>query len=645
LNPQYLSTIIYSRFFFILLSLTLVVLEGCGDKQRPAKNAPTEKGSPIRRDEVSILIAMDTLPNEQIKKQVVIEYKTLNKTPDAERNPFFHYWRARKFGIAKKKDSAAAEYRKMVGKKPYNEAELLKSYALLNLRVVPGTMVDANVIKNIFASLKLAEQKQSKLVIYFYDLLAKAYYQNGNNERALFFSNLYFKNHPYRNHPVLRQRYFDISFLLSARLKDYQKMALYNREARRYAIQIKDSMALARTYNNEAQFYGEQRQFKKSLQCSKIYYNYLRATNNLNGLAFNNLATSFNLNNQPDSAIYYYRKGIAFEQENTPGAKNSNFYKGLSDAYKRKANYKLAMEALDSAYLVDIQNIQTVEAVKVAEVNEKYQAEKKDRNIAELNTRNRLNETIIQQQRRTMWLIVLLFSSALSFFYTIYRQLRLRERNRLLKSENQRLNMEQKLLQSQLNPHFIFNAIANLQSLVASGHIQESVRYLRSFSGLLRGILEQNRKDFIEIEDEITSLNNYIQVQQMRYDGLFDYQITVDEQLDVHEILIPPMLVQPFVENAIEHGFRNINYKGLLKISFKLRDKSLVIEVNDNGAGLAQKPGDRPQKKSLAGIILKERFELLFTSRGMHAAFTINEKKGSGEKGVVVEIVIPIIID
>ena len=239
----------------------------------------------------------------------------------------------------------------------------------------------------------------------------------------------------------------------------------------------------------------------------------------------------------------------------------------------------------------------------------------------------------------------MIFIGAVSFFFIIYLQQRLREKNKLLKSDNQRLSMEQKMLQAQLNPHFIFNAIANLQGLVASGHIDDSVRYLKSFSGLLRGILEQNRKDFIEIEEEITSLNNYIQLQQMRYAGAFDYEITVDDQLNLNETLIPPMLIQPFVENAIEHGFRNISHKGLLKISFKIKNELLLIEVDDNGSGLKTKAADKQKKQSLAQIILKERFELLFTSKGQKAQFKVEDKTGSNAQGVIVEIVIPIIND
>ncbi|RZL29952.1 MAG: sensor histidine kinase, partial [Pedobacter sp.] len=404
-----------------------------------------------------------------------------------------------------------------------------------------------------------------------------------------------------------------------------------------------DSLAIARTYDNEAQIYSASNQPAKAIVSSRIYFNYLKKTHNLHGIAYNNLATTFIRNGQPDSAIYYYREGLALQKNDVTGKYSNVHYKGLIDAYKMKGDYRSALAAADSAYKIELRNSKAIEAVKVAEMNEKYETEKKDQNIKQLKSRNELNETIIKQQRWTMFLILLIFLGLLSFFLIFYRQQRLKVNNKLLKSEIQQLSMEQKLLQAQLNPHFIFNAIANLQGLIASGHTDESVRYLKSFSGLLRGILEQNRKDFIEIDEEITSLNNYIHLQQMRYAGAFDYKIIVDEELDLNETLIPPMLIQPFVENAIEHGFRNINYKGLLIISFKIKDDSLIIEVNDNGSGLKKSVVDKQKKQSLAQIILKERFELLFTSRGQKAQFKVADKSGVEDKGVLVEMIIPII--
>ena len=627
---------------YFILAVSLIA--ACGKQEKSATRETTVVASK-QKDYLTLIISFDTLSSANVKQMVRKEDSLLSRQANRTQNPFYHYFSGRRYSWEKNRDSAIIEFEQMKGKSPLDEIELLKEQHLLDMALGNGAMVESVLMKRIFTAIESAERTKSKLLYRFYDLLARAFYQNHNDEKSLKYAALYFENHPFKSHPVIKQRYFDISFLLATRLSDFKKMAYYNSQARILARKVGDSLAIARTYDNEAQIYSAQNLHAKALVCSKIYFNYLKKTNNLNDVAFNNLATAFNLNKQPDSAIYYYKQGIALEQEDPSGKKKKVHYLGLVDSYKMKGDFVKALEASDVAHAIELRNYKAIEAVKVAEMHEKYETEKKDQNILQLKSRNQLNETIIKQQRWTIFLSFLIFLGVLSFFYVIYRQQRLRERNNLLKAENQQLNMEQKVLQAQLNPHFIFNAIANLQGLVASGDTQESVRYLKSFSGLLRGILEQNRKDFIEIEEEVTSLNNYIQLQQMRYAGVFDYKITIDEELDVNETLIPPMLIQPFVENAIEHGFRNINYQGLLTINFKIVESSLIIEVDDNGSGLTKKADDKQKKQSLAQIILKERFELLFTSRGQKAQFNLIDKKGANESGVLVEITIPIIND
>ncbi|WP_316795231.1 histidine kinase [Pedobacter agri] len=633
--------------FALCATLSFLFISACRNKEDKGKSqqTTTTQNKLNKKDYLSLIISFDTLSSFKIKKIIFEEDSLLSSSADKDSNPYYHYFKARKYSLEKKRDSALIEYQKIKPAKPKDDLALLKTYGILTQNMGNGSMVESAVTSQIFAGLEIAEETKSRITYRFYDLLAQAYFQNQNAKKSLEYAAIYFQNHPYNHHPAIKQRYFDISFLLASRLGDFKKMAYYNNQARLLANQINDSLALARTYDNEAQIYSQQGKSAKALESSKIYFNYLKKTDNLNDIAFNNLATSFNKNNQPDSAIRYYKEGIAFEKRDLSGKQKNVHYKGLIDSYKMKGDFVHALEAAEAAHAIELKNNAAIEAVKVAEMHEKYETEKKDQNIAELKGRNKLNETIIKQQRSSMFLIVLIFLGVISFFFIIYRQQRLREKNKLLKSDNQRLNMEQKMLQAQLNPHFIFNAIANLQSIVASGHIDESVRYLKSFSGLLRGILEQNRKDFIEIAEEITSLNNYIQLQQMRYAGVFDYQIDVDSELDLNETLIPPMLIQPFVENAIEHGFRNIAYKGLLLISFKLKNDLLLIEVEDNGSGLVQKTVDTPKKQSLAQIILKERFELLFKSNKQHAAFNIKDKNALGCRGVSVEITIPIIND
>lgn len=632
------------RFASAVWGLLISVLAvSCGERTKTPDQEQRRAATLQNRDYLPVILAMDTLSFADYRKAIYREDSLLRHQADSA-NPYAHFFRARRYVLENQFDSARMEYEKMAGDST-GEIAQLKRYGLLALDTRSGRVVDGVVMDRLLSSVKTAERLHSKLTYKFYDLVARSYYQNENEKESLDYSARYFKHHPYQSHPVIQQRYYDISFLLSARMGDADKMADFNSKARRLAEHIGDSLAIARTFDNDAQIYAKRGQFDKTLASSRLYYEYLKRTNNMNETAPNNLGNSLLKNNLPDSAIPYFREAIALSQKNSGGLMHPSYLKGLVESYKKKKDYEFALEMIDSAYGVEIKRIREIEAVRIADIEKKYEAEKKDQSIAELNSRNTLNEKIIRQQRWTLVLAFLVFVGVLSFFYFMHRQYRLTEKNKLLQSENRRLNMEHKLLQAQLNPHFIFNSVANLQSLIATGDTKESVRYLSAFSGLLRNVLEQSRRDFISLEEEIVSLEHYLQLQQMRFAGLFDYRISVAEQLHQDDLLIPPMLVQPFVENAIEHGFRNIGYKGLLSVSFRSENGRMLITVDDNGTGLGAKVVNGQKKQSLAGTILKERLDVLFNSRGQEAKFEIENKKENGRHGVTVHIVIPAIKD
>jgi len=627
----------------VFFGLALLFSSACQENKNQKQVTHTSDQDITSTDYLGRIIAMDTLPPNEYKKAIYREDSLLNLSSNAKDTPFLYYFRAKRLTFAKQRDSAILIYKLMESKGTNAEIDLLRDYSILSNQTNGGAAVNASLMKQMLVKVEKAEQLKSRSTYLFYDLLAKTYYQNGKPKQALYYATRYYTNHPYKSQRVIEQRYYDISFLLASKMGDYNKMIFYNNKARTLAKSINDSLALARTYDNEAQIYDRQGQFAKSLTSSKIYFNYLKSSNNLNDIAFNNLATSFEHNHMPDSAIYYYHQGIAFEKKNPAGRRKSTFYNGLMSAYKKKGAYAEALEAADSAYTMELRDVAAIEAVKIAELHEKYQVEKKDQNITELNSRNELYQKIIIQQRWTLALAFFVFLGVLSFLFILYRQQRLKGRNTLLASENKRLNIEQKLLQVQLNPHFIFNAIANLQGLISSGDSKEAVRYLSTFSKLLRNVLEQNTKEFIELDEEIASLHNYLQLQQMRFANLFDYQISI-HQLEAENILIPPMLIQPFVENAIEHGFRNIAYHGSLTITFAAANNQLLITVDDNGCGVSAKAAVQT-KKSLAQVILKERLDVLFNSANQQAGFQLEDKSEQGGRGVMVKINIPLVKD
>ena len=129
--------------------------------------------------------------------------------------------------------------------------------------------------------------------------------------------------------------------------------------------------------------------------------------------------------------------------------------------------------------------------------------------------------------------------------------------------------MEQRLLRSQMNPHFIFNALNSIQSYVSENNTLDSEVYLSRFSRLMRQILEHSQEEFILLKDDLNALESYLSLEQIRFENSFEYIIN-DEDINQENIMIPPMIFQPFVENAILHGIEPKATKGLINISIEV---------------------------------------------------------------------------
>jgi len=144
------------------------------------------------------------------------------------------------------------------------------------------------------------------------------------------------------------------------------------------------------------------------------------------------------------------------------------------------------------------------------------------------------------------------------------------------------------LLSSQLNPHFIFNSLSSIQYFIIDNNSEEAITFLNGFSTLMRKVLDNSRHLFINLKSEISFLEEYLKLEQVRFKNRFSFKISAVAQIDTNEMYIPPMLLQPLIENAIIHGIGNIKHRGLIKISFKLKKQSIIVEIEDNGVGRQQ---------------------------------------------------------
>ncbi len=215
-----------------------------------------------------------------------------------------------------------------------------------------------------------------------------------------------------------------------------------------------------------------------------------------------------------------------------------------------------------------------------------------------------------------------------------------------LKSKYNRVLLKQRMLRMQMNPHFIFNALGAIKLFILENDMEKSSSFLSDFASLMRQVLRSSEYDYVSLEEEVQMLKYYLDLQKMRFMPTFDYEIQVSDRLLKQKLLIPPMLTQPFVENALEYGVKSLGGGGEVLVKFYQVDDFLNIEIRDNGMGLkaVQKESEGVKKhESMAIRITKERLDILKKMTRKRASMKIIDlaENLSGENGVLIHIEIP----
>jgi hypothetical protein len=221
--------------------------------------------------------------------------------------------------------------------------------------------------------------------------------------------------------------------------------------------------------------------------------------------------------------------------------------------------------------------------------------------------------------------------------------------NQIMKREKAKrkfTELELKSLRSRMNPHFLFNSLSSIQNLINKNEIKSANLYLAKFAGLMRKILVNSESMFISISDEIGAVGTYLELEKLRFD--FDYTIDIEPEVDIHNIEIPGLLIQPFVENAIIHGISETEKRGKLQISVKQKKKDIVFGIEDNGIGYKNdKIVKKKSKKKGTGLgirLTNERLEILNLEYPGNYNLKINSIVDRQDEinGTKVEIIIPV---
>lgn len=329
----------------------------------------------------------------------------------------------------------------------------------------------------------------------------------------------------------------------------------------------------------------------------------------------------------------------------------SNLYEALRIAEEidygdviLKANRALFEEALkktDSSnalkyylkYRVELDsNFRKEQYADIQELKTYYETEKKEQQISNLEQEALIADLQIKQQRFLLLASTFLLLIGLTTGYAFYR-------NRNLKAEKRRLVVEQRLLRSQMNPHFLFNALSSVHGYIYEGDKKQAAEYLSMFSELTRDILVYSAKELILLDEELATLKKYVQLQQLRFPHI-NYLMDLSEEVDAESLLIPPLILQPFVENAVEHGFGNAS-GGTITVTVEQAQQHLHVTIQDDGVGLGEKSASNEQMHAVK--ITEERIRLLAGMKKLPEVLRLEDRQKRGEKGVLVTLILPIL--
>lgn len=334
------------------------------------------------------------------------------------------------------------------------------------------------------------------------------------------------------------------------------------------------------------------------------------------------IANAYIAQDKLDEAIPYLERSIVEADSEDDLVVQKDATRKLSEVYRYKGDFSKALESyqnyvavVDSLYVRKEQEIS-----RAARFNREI-ATKQNR-ISSLEQERQLSQSkyslaVAEQQlsraatKKQEWIIYSLAIGIILLTLTTFLYYR---SNRQQKLANNLLAL--KSLRTQMNPHFIFNALNSVNTYIAKSDERSANRFLSEFSVLMRSVLENSEEDFIPLSRELELLELYVKLEHSRFEDKFDFEIDVDQKIDIEAFEIPPMLLQPYIENAIWHGLRYREEKGFLKITAEQLDNDMLeINIMDNGIGrkksAALKTSNQKKQKSKGMGNIKKRIQIL----------------------------------
>jgi len=304
----------------------------------------------------------------------------------------------------------------------------------------------------------------------------------------------------------------------------------------------------------------------------------------------------------------------------------------LNTVYEHQGDSENALMAYKSYIQLRDSIISEEKKVELTRKDMQYQLEKQE----SLATSEIRRQRVIRNAIIAVGALVLLFSLIAYLFHQKRRNAL--EQKKESDFERQVAETELKALRSQINPHFIFNSLNSISDYISKNDIENANTYLVKFSKLMRSILENSEQKWILLEEEISLIRLYLQIESQRLPHKLTYNISVDEDLDLSNTLVPPLISQPFLENSIWHGIAPKEGKGHIDVVFRKGRDTVICEVDDNGVGRNAQTNGVKSQTSLGVKITKARLEILNQLKEVKANLKMIDK----DQGLKVVLTLPL---
>ncbi len=482
---------------------------------------------------------------------------------------------------------------------------------------------------------------------YIYGYLASNFIEMGNKKDALFYRLKVSKDSVYMSNPKKAAITYNRLGILYDYFEVKDSAFYYHHKSLKKRLKIDDFAGARVSYDNIGNFHRIEQNIDSALwyfdKAKETLQKYPEENYGMSKyFTISNYGFALIYNGQPDKAVHILNavldtiNKIDVVNDNIKELKIST-YDYLTEAYTILKKPVLVSSILREKNIFLEKFYQQILDEQLQELNIYYESQEKQNLINELELSSKIQKSELRQKNVLITTSIIV---ALFLFFSLFLYIR----NKKIKTKYQTTVLEQHLLRTQLNPHFLFNALTILCSLVQKKS-ENSISYIIQLSNLLRSTLENSQEEFILLSEEVKALEGYMKLQS-NFSQKFSFNFRMDYHINPSEILIPPMFIQPFVENSIQHGF-NQKIGGHIDISFTIEKEKGLIRclVKDNGSGIREKEPylkyNLNANKSYSGRILSQRLKIYSKSMKRNAYFI--RKVNEDGIGTEVQLYLPYI--